>query len=35
MATAYGGYMGRTLQIDLTTETATEYPSPNSTRGTL
>ena len=26
MATAYGGYMGKILQIDLTTETATEYP---------
>ena len=26
MATKYGGYMGKILQIDLTTETAREYP---------
>ena len=26
MATQYGGYMGKILQIDLTTETAREYP---------
>ena len=26
MATQYGGYMGKILQIDLTTETAKEYP---------
>ena len=26
MATEYGGYMGRILQIDLTTETAKEHP---------
>jgi hypothetical protein len=25
MATQYGGYMGKILQIDLTTEIATEY----------
>ena len=26
MATKYGGYMGKILQIDLTAETAREYP---------
>jgi hypothetical protein len=26
MATKYGGYMGKILQNDLTTETAREYP---------
>ena len=32
MATAYGGYMGKILQIDLTTETATEYPFSDQQR---
>ena len=30
MATQYGGYMGKILQIDLTTEIATEYSLPIS-----
>ena len=32
MATQYGGYMGKILQIDLTTETAREYPFTNQQR---
>ena len=32
MATQYGGYMGKILQIDLTTETAREYPFTDQQR---
>ena len=32
MATKYGGYMGKILQIDLTTETAGEYPFTDQQR---
>lgn len=32
MATKYGGYMGKILQIDLTTETAKEYPFTDQQR---
>ena len=32
MATEYGGYMGKILQIDLTTETAREYPFTDQQR---
>jgi len=32
MATTYEGYMRRILQIDLTTETATEYPFSDQQR---
>jgi len=32
MATQYGGYMGKILQIDLTTETAKEYPFTDQQR---
>ena len=32
MATKYGGYMGKILQIDLTTETAREYPFTDQQR---
>ena len=32
MATKYGGYMGRILQIDLTTETVKEYPFTDQQR---
>lgn len=27
MATQYGGYMGKVIKIDLTTQTVTDYPS--------
>lgn len=32
MATAYGGYMGKVIKIDLTTETVTEYPWTDTDR---
>ena len=32
MATQYGGYMGKILQIDLTAETAREYPFTDQQR---
>ena len=32
MATQYGGYMGKILQIDLTTETTREYPFTDQQR---
>ena len=31
MATEYGGYMGKILLIDLTTETTEEYANANTT----
>ena len=32
MATEYGGYMGKILLIDLTTETTEEYPFTDQQR---
>lgn len=32
MATQYGGYMGKVIKIDLTTQTVTDYPFSDEER---